>query len=165
MVFESQTDSCNVCDFDLAVAVGWPYAVMLKMGTATVMGALADGGALGALNKAAAFAATAELALHALQVRALWALFVYHAAALRQTSIPVRYAVGDGQLWVDRVPGSEPEFDHAGAPASPDLILQNLISTSADVLQAHGGAQGLLILPDGSPRAMPSEHGVRQLGL
>ncbi|WKV74146.1 hypothetical protein AW27_023165 [Streptomyces sp. PCS3-D2] len=165
MVFESQADGCNVCDFDLAVAIGWPYAVMIRMGAVTVMGAVADGGALGILNKAAAFAVTAELALHALQARALWALFVYHAAVLRQTSVPVRYAVGDGQVWVDRVPGGKPEFDHAGAPASPDLILQNLINTSADVLRAHGGPQGLLLLPDGSPRAMPSEHGVRKLGL
>ncbi|WP_105968431.1 hypothetical protein [Streptomyces geranii] len=163
-VFRSQQVGCNACDFDIAVPTGWPYTVMVRLGPVTVMGAVDDRGALRTLHSTPAFAAASGLSLHPLQVRALLALLVHQAHLIREDRLPLRYGVSGRRLWLDRLPPQGPTTDPRREQATADQILQNLVAASPDVLAAHGGAVGLLVLPAGTPRHMPLKHGVLSLG-
>jgi len=163
-IFESQTVRCNVCDFDIAVPVGWPNPIMLRLGDVTLMGAVDDRGALGPLRSEPTFQAATQLKLHPIQVRALWAILVHRAHLLRIDRLPLRYGVAQQRLWIDRLPAINDPKDPSLERASADKILTRLIDTSDEVLAAHGGASGLLARKTGAPRFIPFQHGVMQLG-
>jgi hypothetical protein len=163
-VFESQTVQCNVCDFDIAVPVGWPNAMMVRLGDVTLMGAVDDRGALGSLQSEPVFQAAAQLKLHPIQVRALWAILVHRAHLLRIDQLPLRYGVAEQRLWIDRLPAINDPMDLNLERASADKILTRLIDTSDEVLAAHGGASGLLASKTGTPRFIPFQHGLMRLG-
>jgi hypothetical protein len=162
-VFSSQTVGCNVCDFDLALPIGWPYPAMLRFGDVTVMGAVDDRGALGVLHSHPAFVAAQHLALHPVQVRALWALLVHRSMLLRADRVPVRFGVSQGRLWVDRVTPVEAAFDPTLERASADKLLATLLDESEEIVAAHGGAVGLLVDSRRTPREIPLVHGALRL--
>jgi hypothetical protein len=163
-VFESQTVGCNICDFDIAVPIGWPNAIMVRLGDVTLMGAVDDRGALDPLRSEPAFQASGQLKLHPIQVRALWAILVHRAHLLRIDRLPLRYGVAEQRLWIDRLPVINDPTDPSMERASADKILTNLIDSTDEVLAAHGGASGLLARKNGTPRFIPFQHGVMQLG-
>ncbi|MFC7928721.1 hypothetical protein [Streptomyces cinereoruber] len=163
-VFESQQVGCNVCDFDIAAPIGWPYPLMIRFGRVTLMGAVDDRGSLEELRVTREFAAADRLPLHPIQVRALWALLVHRSLLLREDRLPFRYGVSGGKLFLQRQPAQGKFVDTEQEIATADQILQGLIGTSAKALARHGGVSGLLLLPGGTPRTMPFQHGVMSLG-
>ena len=62
------------------------------------------------------------------------------------------------------MPSTDDPTDPSLESASADKILTSLIDTSDQVLAAHGGAGGLLASETGTPRFIPFEHGLMQLG-
>jgi hypothetical protein len=164
LVFHSQTVGCNVCDFDFGVPIGWPYPLMLRFGSVTVMGAVDDRGALAVLRAHPAFVAGQHLRLHPIQVRALWALLVHRASQLRSDRVPVRFGVSAGRLWVQREihhPGEV--FDPTLERATADKILSTLLGEPEEAVAACGGAVGLLVGPDTRSRDIPFVHGALAL--
>lgn len=164
-IFRSQCVGCNICDFDTALPIGWPNLAMLRLGSVTIMGAVDDRGALQMLRSHPVFQAANNMALHPIQVRALWALLVYQATLLCPDRLPLRFGVSQGQLWVDRLPPVADVFDQTQETTSAGKLLQHLIDASEEVLAAHGGPVGLLVNADGKPREISFEHGGLRLGL
>lgn len=164
-VFRSQYVGCGMCDFDVALPVGWPHPVMLRLGSVTVLGAIDDRGCLEDLRAHPAFKAAETISLHPIQVRALWALLVHRATLLCPENMPLRFGVSQQRLWVDRLPPTADIIDPAQEQASADKLLRHLIQASEEELYAHGGTVGLLVDANGEPRQMPFEHGVLRLGL
>lgn len=111
-VLGSQTVGCSVCDFDsMAVPIGWPNPIMVRLGEVTVMGAVDDRGALALLRSETTFQAASQLLLHPIQVRALWAILVHRAHLLRLDRLPLRYGVAEQRLWIDRLPAVDDPTD------------------------------------------------------
>ncbi len=164
-VFRSQYVGCGMCDFDVALPIGWPNPVMLRLGSVTVLGAVDDRGHLKDLRSHPAFRAAETIPLHPIQVRALWALLVHRATLLNPESMPLRFGVSQHRLWVDRLPPAAEVVDPAQEQESADKLLRYLIQASEEELDAHGGTVGLLVDKNGKPRQMPFEHGVLRLGL
>ncbi len=138
---------------------------MLRFGDITVMGAVDDRGALSVLRSHPVFVAAQQLALHPVQVRALWALLVHRSMLLRADLVPVRFGVSDGRLWVQREVHAEDVFDPALERASADKLLGALLEEAQETVAAHGGAAGLLVDSRGAPREIPFVHGNLALGL
>ncbi|WP_189834266.1 hypothetical protein [Streptomyces zaomyceticus] len=162
--FESQQVGCNICDFDLAVPIGWPYPLMVRLGSVTLMGAVDDRGSLESLRLTSEFATADRLPLHPIQVRALWALLVHRSLLLREDQLPVLHGVPDGQLLIHRQVVLGSVVDAERQTATADQILRNLIGASVKALVRQGGIAGLFLMPDGTPRTMPFQHGALSLG-
>ena len=163
--FQSQHVGCSVCDFDVALPIGWPHPVMLRLGSVTVMGAVDDRGSLEDLRSHPAFVAAATMSIHPIQVRALWALLVHRATLLRPENMPVRFGVSQRRLWVERLPPIADVVEPVHEQAFADKLLRNLIQATEEELAAHGGTTGLLVDANGQLRQMPFEHGLLRLGV
>ncbi len=136
---------------------------MLRLGPVTVLGAVDDRGALEDIRTHPAFKAAEQMALHPIQVRALWALLVHRATILRPESMPLRYGVSERRLWVDRLARVRDAIDPEQEQESADKLLRHLIQASEEELTAQGGTAGLLVDANGEPRRIPFIHGVLRL--
>lgn len=160
----AQMVHCATCDFDIAVPVGWPTALMLRLGEIVLIGAADDRGSLRRAFTSPSFRAAREVHLHPVQARALWALLLEEIQGLDPRQHPLRFGVQNEQLWIDREPGSA--FRHklpAASGVSAELILSTLLNDTEASIRSIGGPTGLLVSSTGHPRQLPFRHGSLRL--
>lgn len=164
VALRAQTVDCATCDFDIAVPIGWPIALMVRLGEVVLIGAADDRGSLRPAISSPSFQAARELSLHPVQVRALWALLLQEVQSMDPGQYPLRFGVSNDQLWIDRKP--EPVSRHrptaaSGVPA--ELILSGLLNEDEASIKLVGGPTGLLLTSTGHPRPLPFHHGKLRL--
>jgi hypothetical protein len=164
VALKAQTVDCATCDFDIAVPVGWPTALMLRLGKVVLLGAADDRGSLHRAFTSASFQAAREVSLHPVQVRALWALLLQDIQGLDPRQYPLRYGVRNEQLWIDRQPGlASLQRPPAAAGVPAEQILSGLLNESVASIRSAGGPTGLLLSSTEHPRELPFRHGSLRL--